>query len=104
MLKVANSLYIATEWIKVLKMFQFWLFSGKKLSFSKKNWFFQKPLKIKIIVVGCNWITKISQNVEKVASSWKKKIGFSEKNFEFFCKPLKAAILMQNATELVSFV
>ena len=81
--------------------------------FRKKNWLFQKPLKIKIIVVGCNWISKISQNVEKVASSWKKKIGFSKKNFEFFLQTAKSnrfdaecnrlCKISQNVQELVFF-
>ena len=80
------------------------VFLGKIYEFFGKNWLFQKTPKIKLIVVGCKWISKISQNVEKMASSWKKKIGFSKKNFNFFCKPLKAANLMQNATDLVGFL
>ena len=84
LLKVANSLYVATEGIKVLKIFKIWFFLGKIYEFFEKKWLFQKPLKINIIVVGCNWISKISQNVEKVASSWKKKIGFSKKKLFFF--------------------
>ena len=51
--------------------------------FSKKLTFL-KTAEDKKFVVGCNWIKKISQNVEKVASSWDKKIGFSKKAPEFF--------------------
>ena len=61
------------------------------MSFLKKNWFFQTPPKIKIIVVGCKWISKISQNVEKVASSWKKKIGFSKKKLWVFLQTAKSS-------------
>ena len=61
------------------------------MSFSKKKLLFQKPLKIKIIVVGCNWISKISRNVEKVASSWKKKIGFSKKIYWVFLQTAKGS-------------
>ena len=80
------------------------VFLGKIYGFFGKNWLFQKPPKINITVVGWNWISKISQNVENVASSWKEKIGFSKKIFEFFSKPLKAANLMQNATDFVGFL
>ncbi len=61
------------------------------MSFSKKKWIFQKPLKVKVIVVGCNWISKISQNVEKVASSWKKKTGFSKKKLWVFLQTAKSS-------------
>ena len=91
LLKVANSLYVATEWIKVLKIFKIWFFPGKIYEFFEKKWLFQKPLKINIIVVGCNWISKISQNVEKVASSWKKKIGFSKKIYWVFLQTAKSS-------------
>ena len=72
------------------------------MGFSKKMTFL-KTAEDKKVVVGCNWTSKISQNVEKVPSSWEKKIGFSKKNLELFLKPLKATNLMQNATELVRF-
>ena len=61
------------------------------MSFLKKNWFFQTPPNIKIIVVGCNWISKISQNVEEVASSWKKKIGLSKKIYWVFLQTAKGS-------------
>ena len=73
------------------------------MSFSKKNWLFQKPLKIKIIVVGCNWITKISQNDEKVASSWKKKIGFSEKKLWVFLQTAKSSHIDAECNRISKF-
>ena len=82
LLKVANSLYIATEWIIFSKCSKFGFFQVKYKGFWKKLTFF-KTAKDKKIVVGCNWFSKISQNVEKVASSWEKKIGFSKNNLEF---------------------
>ena len=53
------------------------------MGFSRKLTFF-KTAEDKKFVVGCNWISRISQNVEKVASSWDKKICFSKKAPEFF--------------------
>ena len=91
LLKVANSLYNATEWVRFLKTFKIWFFEVKYMGFLKKNWLFQKPLKIKINVVGCNWISKISQSVGKVASSWKKTIGFSKKIYWTFLQTAKGS-------------
>ena len=77
-------------------MWNLWIFWNKLT--------FLKTAKDKKFVVGCNWISKISENVDKVASSWEKKIGFSKKIFEFICKPLKAANLMQKAIDFVGFL
>ena len=79
MLKVANLLYDATEWIKVLNLFRICFFLGKLNVFFWKKLTFLKSAKDKKFVVGCNWISQIFQNVEKVAYSWGKKIGFSKK-------------------------
>ena len=103
MLKVANLLYIATEWINFSKCSNFGFFMWNLWIFWNK-WTFLKTAKDKKFVVGCNWISKISENVDKVASSWEKKIGFSKKIFEFICKPLKAANLMQKAIDFVGFL
>ena len=59
------------------------------MGFSKKTTFLKTAQNEKV-VVGCNWTSKISQNVEKVPSSWEKKIGFSKKNPWVFFKTAKS--------------
>ena len=55
------------------------------------------------LAVKCDWISDISQHVTK-KRDFENKIGYLEKNIEFGWRPLKAANLMQNATELVTFL
>ncbi len=50
------------------------------MGFSKKNCDYLKTANDKKFVLGCNWISKISQKVEKLAPSWEKNL-FSEEKF-----------------------
>ena len=53
-------------------------FSKEQMTFLKKN-----P-KDKNFVIGCNWNSKVSQNVKKVVSSWKKDWIFKKRSWVFF--------------------
>ena len=63
-------------------MFKICFFLGRTYGFFFKMTFL-KTAKDKEFVVRCNWIRKNYKNVEKVAASWEKKIGFSNKNWPF---------------------
>ena len=53
-----------------------------------------------MIVVGCYWVSKISQNVEKMASSWEKKLVFWTK-IDLLKNPPKIKSFLQDAIEIV---
>ena len=63
------------------------------MGFSKKNCDNLRTAKDKKIVLGCNWIRKIPQKVEKLDPSWNKDMFFEEKSWVFL-KPLRAANLL----------
>ncbi len=54
-------------------------------------------------VLGCNWISKISQKLKSWLLLENKGWFFVEKTWVLW-KPLRAANLLQNATELVGFL
>ena len=83
LLKVANLLYIATDWIHFSECSKFGFFMWNIWIFWNKLTFL-KTAKDKKFIVGCIWFSKISENVDKVASSWEKKIGFFEKKLWVF--------------------
>ena len=86
---------------------------GKINVFFWKKLTFLKSAKDKKFFVGCNWISQISQNVEKVAYSWEKKIGFSKKqswvllrtaeNSQFDAECNQLTRISQNDQNLVFF-
>ena len=53
------------------------------MGFSKKNCDYLKTANDKKFVLGCNWISKNSQKVEKLAPSWKKDLFSEEKSWVF---------------------
>ncbi len=54
------------------------------MGFSKKKFvIFLKTANDVKVVLGCNWISKISQKVEKLAPSWGKRFVFRRKNRSF---------------------
>ena len=54
------------------------LLNGISVFFEKKKWYSQKTAKGNKFTVECNWISKISQNVRNLASSWKKLVSRKE--------------------------
>ena len=51
--------------------------------FGKKIWDFLRTANDEKFVLGCNWISKISQKVEKLFLSWKKRLVFCRKILSF---------------------
>ena len=88
-------------------------FLGKVYGFFWIKLTFLKSAKDRKFVVGCNWISQISQNVEKVAYPWEKKIGFSKKqswvllrtaeSSQFDAKRNQLTRISQNGQNLVFF-
>ena len=82
-LQVSNLDQYATENLKVPKTFKLGFSQKRQMGFSKKRKFL-KITKGRKFGVECNWISKISQNIRKLAFAWKKKeIDSSKKNLEF---------------------
>ena len=78
------------------------VFFKKWICFFEKNPIFQKSHKGSKFAVECDWISDIFQHVTK--KRFRKQDWLFGRILEFRWKPLKAANLMQNATELVSFL
>ena len=92
LLKVVNLLYNATEWVRILETIKKYFFLSKIFCFFFwKKMTFAKTAKDRKFVVGCNWVSRISQNVDEVVSSWKKKFGFSEKKLWVFLQTAKSS-------------
>ena len=53
------------------------------MGFSKEQCDYWETAKDKMFVLGCNWISKISQKVGKLAPSWKKDLFSEEKTWVF---------------------
>ena len=88
---------------KISQNVQVLIFSKKKTdSFSEKKTIFLKTVELRNFAVECDWINDISQHYQKLRFG--KQDWLFGKNLEFRWKQLKAAILMQNATKLVSFL
>ena len=82
---------------------QIWIFLNETDGFLKKKEVF-KISKGSKFGVECNWISKISQNIRKLAFVWSKRDWFFEKKSWVFQRPLRAANLLENATHLVRFL
>ena len=101
--KVAKLHYKASK-KKILETFKNLVFFLKKWMghFHKKNPIFQKIDKGSKFSVDCDWISDIFQHVQKLR--FLKQDWVFGKKLEFRWKQLEAANLMQDATELASFL
>ena len=61
------------------------------MGFSKKQLTFLKIAKDKNLIIGCNWKSKVPQNVKKVVSSRKKFWIFEKRCWVFFEKSPKSS-------------
>ena len=69
-----SKLVVKGDWkSKTSPILQNLVIRNKILGFFEKNWFCRNRQRQKF-VVGCNWIIKISQNVQKLVSSSKKMV------------------------------
>ena len=95
---------VESDWIsKISQNVQVLIFFKKKTDrFPEKKTIFLKFVELSKILVEGDWISDFFQHVQKLR--FRKQDWLFGKNLEFRWKPLKAAILMQNATELVSFL
>ena len=94
---------VKCHWLsKFSQNVQVLVFEKKSIGLQKKMILF-KIVENSKFAVKCDWISDISQHVTK-KRDFENKIGYLEKNLEFGWRTLKAANLMQDATELVSFL
>ena len=90
----------ATEKVRPLKTLKNYFLLEKKIGFSeKKSWVFSKTAKsINQFDAECNWIGKISQNVQNFCFFFKKQRLVFRKSSCFFLKSLKVANFHYKAT------
>ena len=72
---------------------QIWIFLNETDGFFEKKEVF-KISKGSKFGVECNWISKISQNIRKLAFVWSKRDWIFEKESWVFQRPLRAANLL----------
>ena len=89
-LQVSNLHQYATEILKVPKTFKLGFSQKRQMGFSKKRKFL-KITKGRKFGVECNWISRISQNIRKLAFAWKKKRLILRKKILSFLKTAKGS-------------